>query len=81
MGAAEDRSEDVADADELRDLTAAERAKLRALLRALLDLIEPGARAGLEPRKRPPPKKYPTGTPEQEMRIRASVMKRLQGKE
>lgn len=75
MGAAEQH--DDTEVEPVPELTPAERAKLRALL----DLIERGAREGLAPRKRPPPKKYPTGTPEQEARIRASVLKRLQGKE
>lgn len=78
MGAAEDRSrDDAGQVEEVPDLTPAERAKLRALL----DLIERGARAGLEPRKRPAPKVYPRGTPEQEARLRAALMKRMQGKE
>lgn len=77
MGAAEDRDHDDQAVDDVPELTPVERARLRALL----DLIDRGARAGLSPRKSTPPKKYPTGTPEQEARIRAAVAKRMQGKE
>jgi len=79
MGRTDHDDIDQADLDpvDVPELTPNERARLRALL----DLIDRGARAGLTPRKSSPPKKYPLGTPEQEARIRAAVTKRMQGKE